>query len=116
MDGTRVLATPLTITGSIGVLGGKFNVAPLLTTIGVNSAAIAHGANATMFDAFADFTPAQQQWLDRIAEVVGVNLAFARRDFNDYFQAEGGLNAANRLFGKTELGELLNELNEALVV
>jgi type I restriction enzyme R subunit len=61
------------------------------------------------------FTPAQRQWLDRIAEVVGVNLAFTRRDFNDYFQAEGGLNAANKLFGKAELNELLNDLNEALV-
>lgn len=61
------------------------------------------------------FTPAQQQWLDRIAEVVGVNLAFTRRDFNDYFQAEGGLNAANKLFGKTELAQMLDELNEALV-
>jgi type I restriction enzyme R subunit len=62
-----------------------------------------------------EFTPAQRQWLDKIAEVVGVNLAFTRRDFNDYFQAEGGLNAANKLFGKAELNELLNDLNEALV-
>jgi type I restriction enzyme R subunit len=61
------------------------------------------------------FTLAQRQWLDRMAEVVGVNLAFTRRDFNDYFQAEGGLNAANRLFGKAELNRLLTDLNEALV-
>ena len=32
-----------------------------MNSIGVHSAAIAHGANATMFDAFDDFTPAQQQ-------------------------------------------------------
>ncbi len=43
------------------MLGGKFNIAPLMNSIGVNSAAISHGANATMFDAFSDFTPAQQQ-------------------------------------------------------
>jgi protease-4 len=43
------------------VLGGKFNIAPLMNSIGVNSATIAEGANASMFDAFADFTPAQQQ-------------------------------------------------------
>ncbi|HEY2523786.1 MAG TPA: signal peptide peptidase SppA [Candidatus Binataceae bacterium] len=61
MPAEKIFAEPATITGSIGVLGGKFNIAPLLTSIGVNSAAIAHGANATMFDAFADFTPAQQQ-------------------------------------------------------
>ena len=60
MPAEKIFAEPATITGSIGVLGGKFNIAPLLTSIGVNGAAIAHGANATMFDAFADFTPAQQ--------------------------------------------------------
>ncbi|MGH7913962.1 MAG: signal peptide peptidase SppA [Candidatus Binataceae bacterium] len=57
----KIFAEPATITGSIGVLGGKFNLAPLLNSIGVNSAAISHGTNATMFDAFGDFTPAQQQ-------------------------------------------------------
>jgi protease IV len=57
----KIFAEPATITGSIGVLGGKFNVAPLMNSIGVHTAAIAHGANATMFDPFNDFTPAQQQ-------------------------------------------------------
>jgi protease IV len=61
MPAAKIFAEPATITGSIGVLGGKFNIAPLMNSIGVNSAAIVHGANATMFDAFNDFTPAQQQ-------------------------------------------------------
>jgi protease-4 len=61
MPAAKIFAEPATITGSIGVLGGKFNIAPLMNSIGVHSAAIAHGANATMFDAFNDFTPAQQQ-------------------------------------------------------
>ena len=38
-----------------------------MNSIGVNSPVIAHGANATMFDAFSDFTPAQlQQFRDQI--------------------------------------------------
>ncbi|HVB79856.1 MAG TPA: signal peptide peptidase SppA [Candidatus Binataceae bacterium] len=61
LPAAKIFAEPATITGSIGVLGGKFNIEPLLSSIGVNSAAISHGANATMFDAFGDFTPAQQQ-------------------------------------------------------
>lgn len=61
LPAAKIFAEPATITGSIGVLGGKFNIAPLMNSIGVNSAAIAHGANATMFDQFGDFTPAQQQ-------------------------------------------------------
>jgi protease-4 len=67
MPAAKIFAEPATITGSIGVLGGKFNLAPLMNSIGVNSPVIAHGANATMFDAFSDFTPAQlQQFRDQI--------------------------------------------------
>ena len=57
----KIVAEPATITGSIGVLGGKFNIGPMLNSIGVNNDAITHGANAAMFDPFNDFTPAQQQ-------------------------------------------------------
>lgn len=57
----KIFAEPATITGSIGVLGGKFNVAPMMTSIGVNSGANSRGANSAMFDAFSDFSPAQQQ-------------------------------------------------------
>jgi protease-4 len=61
MPAAKIFAEPATITGSIGVLGGKFNIAPMMNSIGVNSAGITRGANAAMFDAFTDFTPAQQQ-------------------------------------------------------
>jgi protease-4 len=57
----KIFAEPATVTGSIGVLGGKFNIAPMMTSVGVNSGATARGANADMFDAFTDFSPAQQQ-------------------------------------------------------
>ncbi len=56
----RIFAEPATITGSIGVLGGKFNVAGAAAKLGVNSGAIARGANVNMFDSFTDYTPAQQ--------------------------------------------------------
>jgi protease-4 len=54
-----VIADPGTITGSIGVLGGKFNIAPVTQNAYLNTGAITYGANADMFDAFTDFTPAQ---------------------------------------------------------
>ena len=53
--------------------------------------------------------------LDRVAEAVGLNLAFTQGDFQDYFFDEGGLLAARRLFGEG-LPVLLDELNEVLVV
>jgi protease IV len=55
----EVVAEPGTITGSIGVLGGKFNVAGAATALGVNTGAITRGNNALMFDSFSDFTPDQ---------------------------------------------------------
>jgi protease-4 len=57
----KIIADPGTITGSIGVLGGKFNISGALQALGVNSGEVSRGANATMFDAFTNFTPQQQQ-------------------------------------------------------
>src|ERR1700730_9795071 len=56
-----IISDPGTITGSIGVLGGKFNVAGAAGALGINTGAISHGANALMFDSFSGFTPAQEK-------------------------------------------------------
>jgi protease-4 len=56
----KIFADPGTVTGSIGVLGGKFNIAPALAKLGVNTEGIYEGDNVTMFDSFTDFTPQQQ--------------------------------------------------------
>ncbi len=57
----RLFADPGTITGSIGVLGGKFNIAGAATSLGVNTGTVQRGANAFMYDSFSDFTPEQAQ-------------------------------------------------------
>ncbi len=54
-----VFADPGTLTGSIGVLGGKFNLVGAAAALGVNSGEVARGENADMFDSFTDFTPQQ---------------------------------------------------------
>jgi type I restriction enzyme R subunit len=69
-------------------------------------------AQASAGHAFGD---EQRRWLDKIAEAVGLNLAFTPDDFQEYFFDQGGLLAARRLFGD-DLSALLGELNEALVV
>ncbi len=55
-----IISDPGTITGSIGVLGGKFNMAGAAGALGINTGAVSRGANALMFDSFSDFTPAQE--------------------------------------------------------
>jgi protease-4 len=54
-----VFADPGTLTGSIGVLGGKFNISGAATALGVNSGEVIRGENADIYDSFTDFTPAQ---------------------------------------------------------
>jgi len=61
MPAAAIISDPGTITGSIGVLGGKFNMAGAGGALGINTGAISHGANALMFDSFSDFTPAQEK-------------------------------------------------------
>ena len=65
-----IVAQPGTVTGSIGVAGGKFVVEELLDDIGVGIGAVAAGRNADFYAADSDFTPAQyrvlQEQLDRV--------------------------------------------------
>jgi type I restriction enzyme R subunit len=62
-----------------------------------------------------EFTEQQRWWLDRIAEVVGVNLSVTSDDFQagELFE-RGGWVAAKKLFGGQVLPALVDELNEVL--
>ncbi|MER7504122.1 signal peptide peptidase SppA [Nonomuraea pusilla] len=70
MAADRIFAQPGTLTGSIGVFGGKPVLAELLERIGVTSELMAEGVNAGMFSTSREFSPEQWQrvnaWLDRI--------------------------------------------------
>ncbi|MGN9839111.1 signal peptide peptidase SppA [Nonomuraea sp. H19] len=65
-----IVAQPGTLTGSIGVYGGKPVFSELLTKMGINSEMVAEGANAGMFSTSRNFSPEQWErinaWLDRI--------------------------------------------------
>ncbi len=65
-----IVAQPGTITGSIGVLGGKVVVSELLDKLGLGSETVAHGGGATMFSPRHRFTDEERQrlsaMLDRI--------------------------------------------------
>ncbi len=61
----RILAQPGTITGSIGVYGGKVVTRDLLDKLGISFGEIAAGENALINSSLAEYTPAQWQWLNR---------------------------------------------------
>ena len=55
-----IVAEPATITGSIGVFGGKLNVLGLYNKLGLNVETVSRGRNAEMLSPFRDFTPEEQ--------------------------------------------------------
>ena len=68
----KIVAQPGTITGSIGVFGGKMITAELMEKIGISSDEVHTSTNATMWSSSLDYTPQQWQritvWLDRVYE------------------------------------------------
>jgi protease-4 len=62
----KIFAEPATLTGSIGVLAGKFNFTDMAAKLGVQTDAISRGQNVTMFDEFTNFSPEQQQLLHNV--------------------------------------------------
>lgn len=70
MDATKIVAHPATITGSIGVLGGKLLTRKLFERLGITYGTIKTAANADMFSDVEDYSAAGwqrfQAWLDRV--------------------------------------------------
>ncbi len=60
MGANAIVAEPGTITGSIGVISGKFVLKGLLDWAGYNQVTLKRGANADMMSAYHPFTPAQE--------------------------------------------------------
>jgi protease-4 len=63
MAATRIVAQPQTLTGSIGVLAGKFSIDGLLGKLGVTSEKMVFGEKADVFSPFRPFTPDERKVL-----------------------------------------------------
>ena len=72
MAADKIVAQPGTITGSIGVLGGKVVTRGLWDKAGVTFDEVHSGTNANMFDNYKDYSPEEwarfEAWLDRVYE------------------------------------------------
>lgn len=64
----KIVAQPGTITGSIGVAFGKFNVSQALRDQGISVDTIAVGKNATSSSSFHDFTKEQQRQVNTMID------------------------------------------------
>jgi len=63
MAATRIVAQPQTLTGSIGVLAGKFSVAGLLDKLGITTEKLTFGEKADVFSPFRPFTAEEKRVL-----------------------------------------------------
>jgi len=61
MGADTILADDATLTGSIGVVGGKFNIKGLYDKLGINVETMSRGANADWMSSQRDFTPAERE-------------------------------------------------------
>jgi len=63
-----IVASPLTITGSIGIYGGKFNILGLYHKLGLNVETVTRGRHAGMLSPFRDFSPEEAGLFERSLE------------------------------------------------
>lgn len=68
MGADRIIAQPGTLTGSIGVVAGKFVIADLLEDLKINTATIETAPNASAASPFSAFSDAQKQRLNAIMD------------------------------------------------
>ncbi len=58
---SKIVADPMTVTGSIGSISGKFNVSEMWEKLGVTQDDVARGPNALMDSPWRDYTPEERQ-------------------------------------------------------
>jgi protease-4 len=63
MAAHRIVAQPQTLTGSIGVLGGKFSLAGLYDKLGITAERMTFGRRADLFSTFRPFSPEDRRLL-----------------------------------------------------
>lgn len=73
MSADKIVADPDTITASIGVFSGKMNIEGLYQLLGVSTDYVATSDNATLYSDQQNFSPAQQQTVQKMLNDVYAN-------------------------------------------
>ena len=83
MPAQVIVAQPATLTGSIGIFGGKVAIGETLAKIGVTTETVQSGRNASISSPFAPFTPEQRakvmEYMDVFYDAFVDKAAVARR-------------------------------------
>ena len=70
MSADKIVAEPGSITGSIGVFTGKFNILGLYQKLGLSTDYVATSENATLDYPFQDYTPAQRESVQKSTQAI----------------------------------------------
>jgi len=70
LGANKIVAEPLTLTGSIGIISGKFNLKHLYEKLGVVMESIKRGKGALMFSTYGKFTQNEEENLDKIMKTL----------------------------------------------
>jgi protease IV len=68
MGAKKIVASPSTITGSIGVVGGKMAIKGLFDKIGITTETIERGKNSGLFSSSGKFTDSQREVIKNMME------------------------------------------------
>lgn len=67
---TEIVAQPGTITGSIGVLGGKLNLKGIYNKVGLTKDIITRGKNADIYSDYSNFSQSERQKIEKMLHKV----------------------------------------------
>lgn len=70
MAAGTIVAHPSTLTGSIGVFGGKLNMKGLYNKVGLTKEIITHGQNATLYSDYGGFTPTERERVEKMMRTI----------------------------------------------
>ena len=121
MAAGTIVAEPGTITGSIGVLGGKLNLKGLYNKIGLTKEVITRGKNANLYSDYGDFTPTERERLEKMLETIYGDFVRKAADGRDKTEAEIHEIAQGRIWTGKQAKELglvdeLGGLDTALAI
>ena len=121
MAAGTIVAQPSTLTGSIGVFGGKLNLKGLYNKAGLKKEIIAHGQNATLYSDYGGFTPTERERVEKMMRTVYedfVNKAAAGRNksFEDIDDIAQGRVWTGRQAQELGLVDEIGGLDDALSI
>jgi protease-4 len=70
MGATRIFAEPGTLTGSIGVVGGKVAIGGLLEKVGITTSVISRGKNSGIMSMMSGFTAHEREAMQRMLDEI----------------------------------------------